>query len=218
MEKKSLSSYFPILIDLKEFKSLVIGGGNIATRKVFNLLEFNTFVTVISPIISDELHELVINNKIKWIERVYNAGDISDFDLIFCATGDTKVDELVFQACKVQNVLLNVADVPSLCNFIMPSTLKRGDLTISVASQGKAPFFVRETGKKLRELYPEITSEVVELAALLREKMIEYNIYNSDNREKAINDFFKINWEYYISEKGIYEARANILRIINKYI
>jgi len=218
MEKKSSGSYFPILIDLNKFKSLVIGGGNIATRKVFNLLEFGTFVTVIAPIISDELKQLVSNDSINWIERTYNNGDIEGFDLIFCATGDTHVDELVFNECKEKGILLNIADVPNLCNFIMPSTLKRGNLTISVASQGRAPFFVRETGRKLREMYPEITAEIVDLAAMLRDIMIEYKIYHTEKREKVINDFLKVNWEYYISENGIYEAKSNILRIINKYI
>jgi precorrin-2 dehydrogenase/sirohydrochlorin ferrochelatase len=134
MEKKSYGSYFPILIDLSKFKSLVIGGGKIATRKVYNLLDFNTLVTVIAPDITDDLIQLKENGNIIWEERKYKAGDIKDFDLVFCATGDTAVDNLVFEECKEQGVLLNVADVPALCNFIMPSTIKRGDLTISVVS------------------------------------------------------------------------------------
>lgn len=218
MEKKSYGSYFPILIDLTKFKSLVIGGGKIATRKVNNLLEFNTLVTVISPEITDDLKQLIINDNINWVERKYKQGDIIGYDLVFCSTANAEVDEMVYQECKERKVLLNVADVPQLCNFIMPSTIKRGYLTISVASQGRAPFFVRETGKKLSEQFSEITADVVELAAMLRDKMFEYNIYQTVNREKAIYEFGKIDWEYIITNKGINEAKANVLRIINKYI
>lgn len=219
MENKSFGNYFPIMLDLSKFKALVIGGGEIATRKVYNLIEFNCKVTVIAPEITRYLEILHNNNDIIWIKKEYEKGDINDFNFVFAATANPQIDEIIAEECKIKNVLLNVADVPHLCNFIMPATIKRGDLTISIGSQGRAPFYVKHLKDKLSTEFPEIFAEEVEMASFLRDKMLEYNLYYNENiRNNIINDFFKLNISKILTNNGTTEAKATIMRLINKYL
>ncbi|MFC2130442.1 bifunctional precorrin-2 dehydrogenase/sirohydrochlorin ferrochelatase [Bacteroidota bacterium] len=219
MKKKSTGSYFPVLIDLNSFKALVIGGGKIATRKVNNLLEFKGLITVLAPNFSEGIKSLADNQRITLIQKKYEQGDIDNYKIVFCATGDPIADEEIYEECRQKGILLNVADVPELCNFIMPATIKRGALTVSIGSQGKAPFLVRETRKKLDAFFPDESADIVELAAELREKMMELKIYYDENiRENTIKDFFNLDIGQIIREKGRESAQKAVLDLINKYI
>lgn len=217
MKTKENYSYFPILIDLNQFSALVIGGGNIATRKINNLLSFNAEITVLSPKINSEIESLVKQNKIKFIKREYHKNDVENFKLVFCATNNETVNKIVRQDCEKMGILLNVADVPDLCNFIMPATIQRGALTLSIGSQGKAPFFVRETKKKLNNFLSPHTADIVNIANAFREKMIKKGIYyNVEYRENLINDFFEIDFEKIISKSGYDYALQTALDLIDK--
>jgi precorrin-2 dehydrogenase/sirohydrochlorin ferrochelatase len=216
MGNLSAGSYFPILVDLTKFDIIVIGAGNIGKRKIENLLEFNCKLTVIDPIISDEILALS-DERIKILRREYQNGDIPKNSIVFCATGNPETDNLIKEECEEKNALLNVADVPELCNFIMPATIKRGDLTISVSSQGKAPFFVRETRRRLSDLFSDETAFVVELAHILRQKMIESGVYYDQvQREKIINAFFSMNLDKIIKEEGKQRAEFLVLGLVDE--
>jgi len=216
MNKKNNYSYFPILIDLCQFPALVVGGGNIANRKINNLLLFNGDVTVLAPEINMEIESLVKEKKIKFINREYRKNDVINFKLVFCATDNNAVDELVRRDCERLGILLNVADVPDLCNFIMPATIQRGALTVSIGSQGKAPFFVRETKKRFEELLSPHTSDIVNIANEFRKKMIENGIYYNVNiREKLIQSFFELDLEELLSTVGYNKTLEIALRIPN---
>lgn len=218
MNKNNNFSYFPILIDLKQFPVLVIGGGNIAHRKINNLLSFNADITVLSPEINTDIKLLITGNKIKFINREYRENDVENFKLVFCATNNKTVDKLIQKDCKKLGILLNVADVPNLCNFIMPATIQRGALTVSIGSQGKAPFYVRETKKRLNDLLSPYTSDIVNIANAYRDKMIETKIYyNVKARENLINAFFKIDFDNIIRTEGYDIALKTALQIIDGY-
>lgn len=215
MGNLSAGSYFPILVDLTKFDIIIIGAGNIGRRKIENLLEFNCKLTVIDPILSEEIIALN-NNKIKLLQRKYQKGDIPENSIVFCATGNAEIDNLIKEECEEKNALLNVADVPDLCNFIMPATIKRGDFTISVSSQGKAPFFVRETRKRLSDLFSDETAIVVDLAHILRQKMIDSGVYYDQvKREKIINTFFSLNLDKIIKEQGKKAAEILVLGLVD---
>ncbi len=189
MDKKS---YFPILIDLTKYKALVIGGGCIAERKVKNLLEFGAKPDVISPEVTPGLKKMIEDEGLSFAKRKYIAGDTEKYNLIFSATGDAEADKMLEKECTDSGKLLNVADVPLLCNFIMPATIKRGSLTFSIASQGDAPFLVKHLRKKLESELPRNLEEISAAASELRKKMIESGIYyDAQKREEIIEEFLK---------------------------
>lgn len=218
MNKKN-KSYFPVLIDLTQYKSLVIGGGSIATRKVLNLLEFGARPDIISPEIIDELASLIVSNDLIHKKRKYEVGDANDYNLIFSATGDKQLDELLKEECYGTGSLLNIADVPQLCNFIMPATIKRGSFTFSIASQGESPFMVKHLRKKLSAELPANLEKISELASELRERMFEENIYDKVNqREELIKDFLSIDWYELLDKIDIEEAKMIVEAMILEYV
>ena len=206
MDKKN-NTYFPLLVDLKKFNCLVVGGGNIAYRKVLNVLEFGGQVTVISPNFSPGMHDLIESGKVLAIQKKYERGDVEGYNLVFCATGYPLVDNMVEEDCNNAGVLLNVADVPEMCNFIMPSTIKRGDFIIALSSQGEAPFFVKEKRMLLERFFSPIVADVTALAGEFRRKlMTDPRFENTEKRYVLFQKFLTFYWEKIIYDEGLEAA------------
>ncbi len=160
--------YYPIFLDVKNKKCLVIGGGTVALRKVDMLLDCEAKVTVISPHLCDGLEKL--GEKVKVARHKYRSDDIEGAFLIVAATDDPATNERIARDAEERGILINVVDVPALSNFIVPSYLRRGDLTIAVSTGGKSPAMAR----KLRtELETEFGPEYAGLIAVAEKVRIE---------------------------------------------
>jgi siroheme synthase-like protein len=213
MKRSKKTGFFPILINLRKYPCLVIGGGKVALRKVTTLMNFNASVTVLSPMICKPLINLAEKSKIRLIKKPYNKLYIKNFELIFCATDNPEINLTVYSDCKAEKKLLNVADVPELCDFILPATFKRGDLSISVSSQGKAPFYASETRRKLEHIFPAYYKDIIDLAAEYRSMIIgNKNLYSHKLKEEAFKKFFNIDWKNVLDQKG----KANAFRYLTK--
>ncbi len=216
MKQKQISNYYPILINLKRFPCLVIGGGEVALRKVQTLLLFNAKITVLSPGICKPLKELCKSNKIKIILRPYSKEYIKNYNLIFSATNKHQINKQVHNDCKKKNKLLNVVDVPDLCDFILPAVVKRGDLTISVSSQGSAPFYAKEIKNKIDHIFPSYYEDIIDLAGIFRSIIMSDKKYNSPKiKEKAFAKFFTIEWKKVLKNEGKKKAKKYLLHILN---
>ncbi len=214
MKEKS-SKYFPVLIDLSRFPALVIGGGTIALRKVINLLEFNGKVTLIAPELCDEIINLDSEKKIDVIKKKYEKGDIKGRKLVFAATGNKDIDKQIYDECMEEGALLNVADIPELCNFIMPSFIKKGDFIIAVSSQGHSPFLVKSMKDKIEASLPENIETITELAKEFRSRMKSEQLYQNEQlRNKLIDKFLKTEWDSIINENGIESAFQTMNEIL----
>mgnify|MGYP006286319865 CR=1 FL=1 len=206
MDKK----YLPVNLDITQFKSLVIGGGKIAYRKALTLLKYGSSPAILSPEVIEPMEELIKKHNLIFINRKYQGKDIENFKLVFVATGDPEADKLIKEDCDEANVLVNVADVPELCNFIMPATVKRGDLTLAIGSGGKAPFYVKEIRKRLQSEFPKQYEVTIQLAGEFR----EYVMQRKDLSQKARNELFDMfnseNWIEIIKTEGLEKARTKI--------
>jgi len=216
MKKRKKTIFFPILINLHKLPCLVIGGGSVALRKVTTLLNFKIQVTVIAPTICKPLKDLSKKNKIKIIQKSYHKDLLNNFEIIFCATNNSQINQTVAKDCKGENKLLNVADVPELCDFILPAVVKRGDLTISVSSQGRAPFFAKEIKNKIDHIYPSYYEDIIDLAGNFRSIIMSDKKYNSPKiKEKAFTKFFMIDWKKVLKYDGKKKAHSYLLHILN---
>ena len=121
MNKNKDSIYFPLLLNIKNYPCLVVGGGNVASRKVISLLNFRIKPTILAPKICQPLLELQRKRKIKVIRKVYSKEYLNNFKVVFCATDNPKINRMVRKDCTEKNILLNVADIPELCDFILPA-------------------------------------------------------------------------------------------------
>lgn len=161
---------YPINLDLTGQACLVLGGGSVAERKVRRLLDEGAVVTVIAPALTPALQILAEEHQLSWQRRTYQPGDETTFFLIICATDDEAVSQAVSAAAKAQGKLLNVCDVPDLCNFTLPSIVRQGDLQLTISTNGKASAFSRWLRKHLEQHFDERYGRwMAELAAIRKE-------------------------------------------------
>jgi siroheme synthase-like protein len=169
-----MNTYYPVYIEMREQPCVVIGGGKIAEGKVEGLLAVKAKVTIISPDLTPHLHELAKQNLITYIARAYQPGDLTGAFMVICATDRTEVNHQVWQEASANHQLVNVVDDTPRCNFIAPSILRKGDLTIAISTSGKAPALAVRLKERLqRELGSEY-ERFLELAGKLREPLAHH--------------------------------------------
>jgi len=164
-------SYFPIYLEMMGRRCLVIGGGAVAERKVASLLEAGAEVVVISPEASDNILRWSKEKAIEWIARRYQPGDLTEYEIAFVATDDGAVNAQVFQEARKLGVWVNAADDAVHCDFILPSVLRRGDLTVAVSSGGKSPALARTIREELELYFTDEYALLVNLAAEVRDEL-----------------------------------------------
>jgi precorrin-2 dehydrogenase len=169
-------SYCPVFLNITGRRCVVVGGGAVAWRKVNMLLEHGAQVEVISPQMCLGLGELAASCAVKLTHREYKSGDLKGAFIVVAATNDSQTNERVAEEAKEQGTLINVVDVPKLSNFIVPSSLRRGDLTVAVSTSGKSPALARkivsELAEDLGEEYSILTSLVSEVRSELKQRGI----------------------------------------------
>ena len=169
-----MNTYYPVYIQLRNQSCVVIGGGKIAEGKVEGLLAVEARVTVISPELSPRLQELSNQKQITYIPRPYQAVDLTGAFMVICATDQAEINHQVWQEASANRQLVNVVDDTPRCNFIAPSILRKGDLTIAISTSGKAPALaVRLKERFQREIGPEY-ERFLELAGELREPLAKH--------------------------------------------
>jgi precorrin-2 dehydrogenase / sirohydrochlorin ferrochelatase len=156
--------YYPLLLNLSGRICLVIGGGSVAERKVRMLLKFGATVRLVSPKITKRLHGLGEKGKIFLRKGEYEDADLEGATLVFAATDREEVNARVRSDAALRNVPVNVADNPRLCDFIVPSMVMKGPISIAISTSGTAPSFA----KKLRKLIDgQITADHIKYAQIL---------------------------------------------------
>lgn len=164
-------SYYPIMLDIEGKRCVVIGGGQVALRKVETLLQHGAVVEIISPELCPELEELASNGRVKATLRPYRVGDLQGAAVVIAAADDGETNKSVSREALESGALVNVVDVPELSSFIVPSTLRRGDLTVAVSTGGKSPALARRIRTQLEKGLGEEYSLLVSLADEVRSEL-----------------------------------------------
>jgi precorrin-2 dehydrogenase / sirohydrochlorin ferrochelatase len=152
---------FPVNLNLHGRPVLVVGGGRIAYRKVEQLLMADAEVTVLSPMFVDEFHSLPVT----LVQREYASGDIDAFRLVITATGNTPVNQQIYDECEAKGIWINSADDPDRCAFTLPAALRRGDLMVTVSTGGASPALASWLRSHLElSIVPEFEQVVSRLA------------------------------------------------------
>jgi uroporphyrin-III C-methyltransferase/precorrin-2 dehydrogenase/sirohydrochlorin ferrochelatase len=163
--------YLPIFIDIKKKPCLVVGGGDIAFRKISLLLKANAQVDCIDANACTSVQTLASDKKINLIARNFEPSDINTQTLIISATNDISLNAQVSQLANDANIPVNVVDSPALCSFIMPSIVDRSPIVIAISSAGKAPVLARLIRAKLESTIPNAYGKLAELAGSFRDKV-----------------------------------------------
>jgi precorrin-2 dehydrogenase/sirohydrochlorin ferrochelatase len=156
--------YYPAMLRLENITVLVVGGGEVASRKINDLIPCGAIMKVVSPQICDEILELkkIHNEKLSLIEREYQTSDVDGIQIIFAATSDKKVNRRVYDDAKERRIFVNSADDPESCSFIVPSSFSRGDLQICVSTSGSSPAFAALIRRNIEKIIPSNTDEILQ--------------------------------------------------------
>jgi len=161
--------YLPIFMDVKNKPVLVIGGGEVASRKVDLLLSAQAKVTVISPQFSAMLTRYAEAGKIIQIIDGYDSEYLTDFVMVWVTTDNGELNRQIWQDCNDRRILVNVADQQELCEFITPSIIDRSPLQIAISSGGRSPVLIRYLREKLEAVLPVSLGAIGEFAGEQRE-------------------------------------------------
>ena len=184
--------YFPIFVDGKQLNVLVVGGGEIATRKVELMLKTPANVTVISPKLSPALQRLAQDNKINYLNGCYDKSLLEHKQLVFVATANGELNQQISVDARAVGVMANVVDSPELCHFITPSIIDRSPMVFAISSEGQSPVLVRYWREKLETLLPQSMGAIARFAGNKRWQ-IKQLLDNVTKRRNFWESFFSSN-------------------------
>lgn len=162
--------YYPLFLKTKGKRCIVVGGGQVALRKVKMLLEHKADIEVISPVLCSKLQELADNEQIHVIPRQYQKGDLRGATIVISATDNADINREVIKEARRNAILINVVDNPEESDFIVPSYLRQGDISVAISTGGRSPALARKIRTILER---ELGSEHSPLLDLIEEARAE---------------------------------------------
>ena len=209
-----MAKYYPILLNIQDKKCLVVGGGNVAWRKVCSLKEAGARVTVVSPKFCPEMEN---ETGIERIQQKYEEGFLNGAWVVIASTDDEEVNKKIYYDAAKKGILVNVVDRPEFCSFIVPATINRGDLSISISTGGASPALARNIRESLEKQFGDEYSEFAKLLSETRRKILS-EISDESIRRDILQRIAGLDMLDVVKEKGISEAKKKILAIISEKI
>ncbi len=199
----------PVMLKVSGKKCVVVGGGEVAEQKVKQLLDCDASVVVISPDLCSELTELARQGQIQWLPMRYEPSVLEGAFLVFACTDDEEVNRRIFSDCEVRKIWCNVVDVPELCNFYMPSILRRGGFVIAVSTSGNSPALARKVRMFLESIFGEEFGILVGLLGEMKDEM-RGTLKTVEQRRKFIERVWTSDIWRYLSEGDFDGARKHL--------
>ena len=175
--------YYPVFLDLQNISCLVIGGGQVGERKVKTLQSCGAKVYLISPELTPYLKGEIGQSRITWLAQSYQTEHLQDMSLVIGATDDPKLNEKIGREAWERGMLVNIVDSPKECNFILPSLVSRGDLTLAISTAGKSPALAKKIRQDLEKQFPEIYGLYLELLGQIRTHVLARGMSQKENKK-----------------------------------
>jgi len=147
--------YFPVFLDGSKINAMVVGGGDVAARKIELLLKTTTNITIMAESVTEGVERLINENQLNWLKHNYKAGLLTKITLVIAATDNTEVNEQVYHEAVEFNILANVVDQPALCTYITPAIIDRSPMIIALSSSGSAPILIRMLREQIEKILPQ---------------------------------------------------------------
>jgi precorrin-2 dehydrogenase / sirohydrochlorin ferrochelatase len=205
--------FYPVYLDLTGRCVVVVGGGEVAERKIESLLDMGASIRVVSPQVTARILVWGTERRVELHRRPYRLGDCSGAVLVLSATDDEDVSRAVFEEARKAGLLVNTADQPALCDFIMPAIVRRGDITIAISTSGTSPGLAARLRQKIARL---IGPEYARLARLLSEArpQIRQRIPSQADRRALQYRILDSDIMTYLKENDIAGAQRRLREII----
>ena len=207
--------YYPIHLDIKNRHCLIVGGGAVGTRKVNTLLECGAHVTVISPDPTSHLARLASEGSITLKKRAYRSDDLAGMFLVIGATDDESLNLQVSEDAERAQILCNIADRPEVCNFILPSIVRRGDLVITISTSGKSPALAKHLRQKLETQFGREYADFLLLMGAIRQKLLS-QAHEPEAHKALFNQLIDSNLIQLIQADKTEEINALLYKILGE--
>lgn len=161
-------AYYPIFVEMRGRKVLLVGGGHVALEKIGKLVESEADVTVVAPQLIPEVRAFIDSGSAWLLEREFVPGDTNGKDLVFVATDNGAINKQVADEARAQDIWVNAADDVANCDFILPGVARRGKLTIATSTGGASPALARWMRERMEEFLSEAVVALGDVLAELR--------------------------------------------------
>ena len=211
-----MPNYYPIMLDVRNRPAVVIGGDVIAAEKAAALCACGARVTVISPTFCEQLQRESEQGRVTLRRKAYELGDTAGAFVVVAATSDPELIEAIWAETQERGQLVNIVDVPARCTFIVPSILRRDQLTIAVSTEGASPSLAKRIRQRLESLFPPAYGPYLRLAAVARARLRESGI-SYRRRDAFFGDFFASDVLAQLAEGDEAAAQATTAELLRRH-
>ena len=211
-----MPDYYPIMLDVRGRPAVVIGGDGIAAEKAAALCACGASVTVISPTFCMQLQTEGEQGRVTLRRKAYERGDTAGAFVVVAATSDPELIAAIWEETQERGQLVNIVDVPARCTFIVPSILRRDQLTIAVSTEGASPGLAKRIRQRLEALFPPAYGPYLRLAAAARARLREHGV-SYKRRDAFFGDFFASDVLAQLVEGDEAAAQATTTELLRRY-
>lgn len=211
-----MPKYYPAMLDIRGRLAIVVGGNRVAAEKAAALAASGAHVHALSPEFCDELLALAEQKRVTLYRKAYEAGDLAGAFVVIAVTDDPQLVQAIWNETQERGQLVNIVDVPEYCSFILPSILRRDQLTVAVSTEGASPGLAKRIRHHLEDLFPLAYGEFLRLAALarahLRAKGVPY-----ERRDDFFGDYFSSDVLARLADGNKAQATIITATLLRKY-
>ena len=204
--------YYPAFLDLKNRKAVVVGGGRVAERKVRSLLKAGALVKVVSPAVTPGLKKLADQGKVVHKKKSYGKGDLRGAFIVIAATSSAVVNS---KAAKEADHLVNIIDQPAEGNFIVPSLVSRGNLTIAISTGGASPAVSKAVRKEIEGKYDAEFARYLRFVEQVRGKALK-EIPDAKKKERFLKSLASDEILGLLRKRGFEKASGEVMKAFDK--
>lgn len=211
-----MPKYYPVMLDIRDRSAIVVGGDRVAAEKAAGLSASGAHVSVISPVFCDELLLQAEQKQVMLRSKAYEPGDLAGAFVVIVATNDPQLVQAIWAETQERGQLVNIVDMPAYCSFIMPSVLRREQLTIAVSTEGASPGLAKRIRHSLEEIFPLAYGAYLRLAALARTPLREHDV-SYKQRDDFFSDFYASDVLALLVEGNITQAALVTAALLRGY-
>ena len=203
--------YFPLFADLKGRAVLLVGAGEVATRKAESLLQAGADIRVVACELAPAFLDWQNEGRIQWLAREFHPEHLRDVFLVVSATGNAEVDSQVFKAAQARHLLCNTVDDPQRCSFITPAVIDRSPIQVAISSSGTSPVLIRHWRQRIEALLPQHTGTLADIAGRWRARVLE-RLGTVRERRLFWETLFASRFDALVAQGDITAAEAELAR------
>ena len=168
---ESRNHLLPVFVKLKDKLCVIVGGGKVAQRKAESLIGCGAAVKVVSPLVEKQIKQWASEGFLTWCEKKFSEDDLNGAFIAFASTDDSSKNEKVVETCNRKGIMVNAVDEPELCDFFVPSVIRRKSLAVAISTEGKSPLLAQRLRKELEQILADEYGEFLEILGEQREKI-----------------------------------------------